>query len=87
VYQISGFSLSLNGLYKKRAAREATAIEASISKNYFILNAKAEYAFINRTLAVFVQADNAFDVQYSDLLGSKMPGRWLMGGLRYNLSR
>jgi vitamin B12 transporter len=87
VYQISGFSLSLNGLYKKRAAREATAIEASISKNYFILNAKAEYAFINRTLAVFVQADNASDVQYSDLLGSKMPGRWLMGGLRYNLSR
>ncbi|MEO6283931.1 MAG: TonB-dependent receptor [Dyadobacter sp.] len=87
VYQVSGFSLSLNGLYKKRAAREATAIEASITKNYFLLNAKAEYAFINRTLAVFVQADNAFDIQYSDLLGSKMPGRWLMGGLRYNLSR
>ncbi|MCF2506281.1 TonB-dependent receptor [Dyadobacter sp. CY107] len=84
IYQISGFSISLNGLYKNRAERAASAIEANISKDYFLLNAKAEYAFLNRSLAVFVQADNAFDVQYSDLLGSKMPGRWVMGGLRFN---
>ncbi|USJ35371.1 TonB-dependent receptor plug domain-containing protein [Dyadobacter fanqingshengii] len=84
IYQISGFSISLNGLYKHRAERAASAIEANISKDYFLLNAKAEYAFLNRSLAVFVQADNAFDVQYSDLLGSKMPGRWVMGGLRFN---
>ncbi|TLU98247.1 TonB-dependent receptor plug domain-containing protein [Dyadobacter luticola] len=87
IYQVSGFSLSLNGLYKKRAAREATAIEASITKDYFLLNAKAEYAFLARTLAIFVQADNAFDTNYSDLLGSKMPGRWLLGGIRFNLTR
>jgi iron complex outermembrane receptor protein len=87
IYQISGFSLSLNGLYKKRAERNASAIEASVSKNYFLLNVKAEYAFLNRMLAVFVQADNAFDKQYSDLLGSKMPGRWVMGGLRFNFTK
>jgi vitamin B12 transporter len=87
IYQISGFSLSLNGLYKKRAEREASAIEATISKNYFLLNARAEYAFLNRQLAVFVQADNAFDKQYSDVLGSVMPGRWLMGGVRFNFNK
>jgi vitamin B12 transporter len=87
IYQVSGFSVSLNGLYKQRATREASAIEASISKDYFLLNAKAEYAFLNRSLAVFVQADNAFDVRYSDLLGSQMPGRWVMGGLRFNLNK
>lgn len=87
IYQISGFSLSLNSLYKKRAEREASAIEASVSKNYFLLNVRAEYAFMNRMLAVFVQADNAFNKQYSDLLGSKMPGRWLMGGLRFNFTK
>lgn len=84
IYQIRNFSVSVNGLYKQRAAREATAIEASISKDYFLLNAKAEYAFLNKMLAIFVQADNAFDTQYSDLLGSKMPGSWAMGGLRFN---
>ena len=87
IYQIGGFSLSANGLYKKRAAREASAIEASVSKNYFILNARAEYAFLKRQLGVFVQADNAFDKQYSDILGSVMPGRWLMGGVRFNFTK
>ena len=87
IYQVGGFSLSVNGLYKKRAEREALAIEAAISKNYFILNAKAEYAFLKRQLGIFVQADNAFDKQYSDILGSVMPGRWLMGGVRFNFAK
>jgi iron complex outermembrane receptor protein len=87
IYQVKGFSISLNGLYKQRATREASAIEATISKSYFLLNARAEYAFLNKMLAVFVQADNAFDVRYSDLLGSKMPGRWVSGGVRFDLVR
>lgn len=87
IYQVGNFSASVNGLYKKRAEREALAIEAAISKNYFLLNARAEYAFLKRQLAVFVQADNAFDKQYSDILGSVMPGRWLMSGVRFNFVR
>ncbi len=87
IYQIGGFSLSANGLYKKRAEREASAIEAAISKNYFILNVKAEYAFMKRQLGIFAQADNAFDKQYSDILGSVMPGRWVMGGVRFNFAK
>lgn len=87
IYQVGGFSVSVNGLYKKRAERAASAIEATVSKNYFILNARAEYAFLKRQLGVFVQADNAFDKQYSDILGSVMPGRWVMGGLRFNCSK
>ncbi|KAA0990096.1 TonB-dependent receptor plug domain-containing protein [Dyadobacter aurulentus] len=87
IYQVNNFSFSLNGLYKQRAARETAAIEARISSSYFMINAKAEYAFLNKMLAVYVQADNAFDVQYSDLLGSKMPGRWVMGGIRFNLAK
>jgi vitamin B12 transporter len=84
LYQYSNFSLSLNGIYKNRAKREATAIEATISRDYFVLNAKAEYAVLKKTISVFVQADNIGDTKYSDLLGAKMPGRWLMGGLRYS---
>ena len=79
--------MSVNGLYKKRAEREASAIEASVSKNYFLLNARAEYAFLKRQLGIFVQADNAFDKQYSDILGSMMPGRWLMAGVRFNFAK
>lgn len=87
IYQLGSFSVSVNGLYKKRAEREASAIEATVSKHYFLLNARAEYAFLNRQLGVYVQADNAFDKQYSDVLGSVMSGRWLMGGVRFSIVR
>ncbi|WP_221394486.1 TonB-dependent siderophore receptor [Dyadobacter sp. NIV53] len=86
LYQFSGFSVSVNGLYKSRAAQEATSLQTSVSKEYFILNAKAEYAFLKKTLSVFVQADNAFNTKYSDLLGSQMPGKWMMGGIRYSFT-
>ena len=87
LYQYSNFSVSVNGIYKNRAKREATAIEATISRDYFVLNAKAEYAVLKNTCAVFVQADNIMDTKYSDLLGAKMPGRWLMGGIRYSFMK
>ncbi len=83
IYQLHGFSISLNGLYKTRTKREATAIEASVSKEYFVMNTKLEYAFLQRRLAAFVQADNIFNTKYSDLLGAQMPGSWVMGGLRF----
>lgn len=85
LYQWKNLSVSLNGIYKNRAKREATAIEATISRDYFVLNTKIEYAVIAKTLSVFVQADNLSNTKYSDLLGATMPTRWLMGGIRYNL--
>ncbi len=87
LYQISKFSFSINGLHKVRAKQEATALNTTLSRKYFVLNAKAEYAILPQTLAVFIQADNVFDTQYSDLLGAVMPGRWLMAGVRYNISK
>jgi len=87
IYRVGGFSLSLNGLYKTRASREATAIHAAVSKEYFVMNTKADYTFWNRKLAVFVQADNVFNTKYSDLLGAQMPGSWLMGGLRFQWTK
>lgn len=87
LYQIYNLSFSVNGIYKNRAKREATAIDATITREYFVLNVRAEYAVIKKTLSVFAQADNLGDRKYSDLLGSKMPGRWLMGGLKYSFSK
>lgn len=83
IYQCHNLTLSVNGLYKKRQQQSAAAINAKITPDYFILNAKAEYSFFRKSLSVFVQTDNIFNKQYSDLLGSVMPGRWAMGGIKY----
>jgi vitamin B12 transporter len=83
IYRVRAFSVSLNGLYKTRAAREASAIQAAVSKQYFVMNTKADYTFLKNRLSVFVQIDNIFNTRYSDLLGAQMPGSWAMGGLRF----
>lgn len=87
IYAIGPFSLSLGGIYKLRTPQEATAIKAEITKNYFLLNGKASYSFVNNTFSVFVQGDNLFNTQYSDLLGAQMPGRWMQGGVSMRLKQ
>ncbi len=79
-YSNSWLVLSANGLYKVRQAQQAAAIHAAVTKDYFVMNAKAEAFIYKKKWSLVAQADNIFDRQYSDLLGAPMPGRWLMGG-------
>jgi iron complex outermembrane receptor protein len=51
------------------------------------MNVKLEASIIKKLLSAFVEADNVFDENYADLLGSQMPGRWLMGGIKISLSK
>jgi iron complex outermembrane receptor protein len=83
-YENKIFAISINGIYKKRREQSAAAINAKLSPHYFIMNAKAEIFVVKRT-SVFFQADNIFNTNYSDLLGSQMPGRWLMRGVSFKL--
>jgi iron complex outermembrane receptor protein len=83
-YDNKYFAISMNGVYKKRKPQTATAINARLSRDYFIMNLRAEI-FLLKKFSVFAQADNLLDANYSDLLGSQMPGRWLMGGLKLEL--
>ena len=81
-YTIGLFSLSINGLYKQRNQLAATAINAVISKDYFVMNTQLQAFVYKNKVSVYGQADNIFDKKYSDLLGSQMPGRWVMGGIK-----
>jgi vitamin B12 transporter len=87
VYTSKRFSVSGNGLYKKRQAQASSADIAKVSPDYFILNLKAEVFVVKKLLSAFIEADNVFDRDYADLLGAQMPGRWLMGGIKISLSK
>ncbi len=84
-YVIRWFSISINGLYKERKAQASTPINAALSKDYFLLNLQTQAFVYKNKLSIFAEVDNIFDKQYSDLLGSKMPGRWVMGGFKVML--
>ena len=83
-YIFKAASISINGLYKIRAEREARAIEATISKDYFVLNGQLAYAIKENRLKAFIETSNIFDRKYSDILGSIMSGRWIIGGIQCN---
>jgi iron complex outermembrane receptor protein len=73
------FNFSVTSLYKERTAQSAPGINAATSPAYWLVNAKASYNY--NLVNVFVSLNNIGDIQYSDLLGSKMPSRWLMSGI------
>lgn len=84
VYSFKNISFATNFVFKERAARQATAINAVISKDYFLLNAKLAYTFFER-VKFFIACNNITDIRYSDLLGSIMPRRWTTGGVSIDL--
>ena len=90
-YNTPIFNISANGLYKKRNTQQTVDnprfSKAAISKDYFVMNVKAEAFVVKEKVSVFAQADNILDRTYSDLLGAIMPGRWLMGGIRLSLNK
>lgn len=86
-YQFENISISLTGIYKSRNPQGAPAINADVSKDYFVMNGRISYSFMKNKLGVFIQADNIFNRRYSDLLGSPMPGRWLQGGVSFSFAK
>ncbi|MBZ4189529.1 TonB-dependent receptor plug domain-containing protein [Niabella beijingensis] len=86
-YTAGPVSISFTGIYKTRNPQAKTSIDAVITKDYFLLNGRASYSFLNDLFTAFIQADNLLDRQYSDLLGAPMPGRWMQGGLRFRFQK
>ena len=84
-YRYKFISIALNGLYKQRRPLYGTPSfvpVVAVSKDYFLLNARLEGHFMENKLGLFIQADNVFNRRYSDILGTTMPNRWMMGGIK-----
>jgi iron complex outermembrane receptor protein len=87
-YSYKGFVMSVSGLFKDRQPQVAASPAiAKMSADYFLLNAKAEFYIREKSISVFAQADNLFNIKYADLLGASMPGLWIMGGIKISLSK
>ncbi len=67
-------------VYKERNSGQASAIKAVQGKAYWLNNARIQYTA--NTFSVFINVQNIGNIQYSDLLGSRMPNRWLSGGIK-----
>ena len=79
VYSIKDFSFSLTSIYKERNPQNAPGIKAFTSRDYWLVNAKVSYRY--KMVDAFVAVNNIGNIDYSDLLGSKMPQSWTTAGL------
>ncbi|WP_171032870.1 TonB-dependent receptor plug domain-containing protein [Fodinibius saliphilus] len=76
--------VALTGLWKDRDADQATQINAFKASRYSVWNLKVDYNFY-QNFTVGIEADNLFDKNYQDILGARMPERWIMGTLSWEL--
>jgi iron complex outermembrane receptor protein len=83
----AGFGLNVGGSMITRNAEAVEAINAEIKDQYAILNLKLSYTVKEFPASVYVDVRNALDTRYQEILGSQMPGRWVMGGIRWNFQR
>lgn len=83
VYQFGKLSLSANMIHKERNPQNAKGINAQISSAYTVFNARVGFAFCKQ-FSAHISCNNIGNTQYADLLGSKMPTRWLMAGAAYH---
>jgi iron complex outermembrane receptor protein len=85
VFRANQLQLSINSVYKIRNAQTASAINAALSSNYFLVNSKFSYLTSKRKGNVFLEITNLTNTPYSDLLGAIMPSRWIAAGFQLNL--
>ncbi len=50
-------------------------------------NLRADAYLWKRSMVLSFQVNNLFNRNYSDILGARMPGRWIMGGITWNFTR
>ncbi len=83
-YRYKKIDFGLNGLSKVRNARVASGINAELETSYMVWNFRFGYQIADQIgLNLFIH--NLLNEQYADILGAKMPNRWIMGGIRWKL--
>jgi len=86
ILNYNSFKFSISGLYKERTAQAAESISSELQSSYGLLNARVGYGLMDNKLFLNVQILNLLDKEYQNILGAKMPGRWLMGGISWNVN-
>ncbi len=82
ILNLDKFDLSINGIYKQRTERFAEAINSTLAPSYTLWNARVGFRVTNN-FGIQFQIHNLMNTEYQDFLGARMPGRWMMGGLKY----
>jgi len=85
ILNYNSFQFSISGLYKERTAQAAESISSDLESSYGLLNGRVGYGLMDNKFSLNLQILNLLDKEYQNILGAKMPGRWLMGGISWRI--
>lgn len=83
-FNLGDFSVHSASEFNVRSKEAAQLINAEVPEEYFISNLKLTYKPFGDHFQVYGQVLNLTDIQYQEILGAPMPGRWLLGGVKYS---
>jgi len=79
------FSVESLSEFNVRSKQANALINANIPDQYFLTNLKLAYKPFGQSFHVYAEVMNLTDTQYQEILGAQMPGRWVLGGVKYSL--
>lgn len=82
---VGDLSVQSQSEFNVRSEEAITLINAEVPDQYFLTNLRIGYSPFGSKFQVYTQILNLTDTQYQEILGAQMPGRWVLGGVKYNL--
>ncbi|MBD3616550.1 MAG: TonB-dependent receptor [Gracilimonas sp.] len=84
---LTGGNLSVQSQsqFNVRSEEAEALINAEVPNQYFLTNLKVGYKPFGNNFQIYTQILNVTDTQYQEILGAPMPGRWVLGGVKYSL--
>jgi vitamin B12 transporter len=79
----NGVRLQIANTAVQRNAEEIPSIEGEIKAFYVLMNARVSYTLGPASL--YMDVRNLLDTEYQEIMGARMPGRWLLAGLSWNI--
>ncbi|MCI4671489.1 MAG: TonB-dependent receptor [Bacteroidia bacterium] len=79
-------TLSVQSINKIRERTEDVVINAVLEDRYNIWNAKLNVNF-TPNIGIYGQVYNLGNVEYQDILGARLPLRWISGGVKFRLGK
>ncbi len=78
------WSLSYNGQYINRNEEIIEGINAEVKSDYLLNHIKLSKSFHDGNLRPYFKVNNLTNTEYQEILGARMPKRWIMVGLSLN---
>ena len=76
---------NISGTFITRNTEAAAFINGEIKPSYFLLHSRIQTSPFTEKAALYIQAHNLLNTDYQEILGARMPGRWISAGVKWRL--